>query len=264
MTTKVLYAGCSYTAGSGLFLEKEDPNLWVNQFHDKFFPNSLRLNVSRGGRSNAGIFQDTVKQLALGSISHAFVAWTSMPRYELELGLELYETRQCFIPNSPCSDHKLNNMVYNAKYLNNIRDRFTTLAHEYYEISNLIEYTNTIKSLAELTNSQVFFINAWCPWDLDFFALKHNVLPDQYTKYTQKLLQLETRDDTEVFALYDKMHNNFSQLGGINKDDWLNLYESFCSNKIDVNADGFHPGPKSNSIFVEILSESFKDKINLI
>ena len=259
--TKVVYAGCSYTAGTGLAQEKHDPALWVNQLHSRFFPGLIKSNVAQGGRSNAGIFQDTVKNLVAGDVGYAVVAWTSMPRYELELGFELYDTRQCFIPNAPSRNHGLNGVTYDAKYLDNIRDRFTSLAHECYEIINLVEYTNTIKKLAQLTDTQVFFVNALCPWDHGFFTRLHNVLPDQYSQFTQKILQVNSRDDSEIFALYDKLHDAVNSRGGVNDADWLNLYDSLWSIKVDSNNDGVHPGTLSNLKFVETLSESLSLKL---
>jgi len=142
--TYTLFAGCSYTAGSGFNLEKNEPNLWVNQLHNKFFSNTTQLNVSRGGRSNAGIFQDTVKAMLTYPVKHAIIEWTSMPRYELELGFETYSTRQSFIPNSICRDHNLHDINYTGSYLNSIKDRFTSLAHDCFEILNLLEYVNVI------------------------------------------------------------------------------------------------------------------------
>lgn len=264
MTAHVLFAGCSYTAGTGLANGKDDPDLWTNLLHKKYFADLEILNVARGGRSNAGIFQDTVKHLVSCTVKYAVVAWTSMPRYELELGFELYDTRQCFIPNAPSRNHGLNNISYDAGYLDGIRDRFTTLAHEVYEITNLVEYVNTIKQVARLTGTQVFFVNALCPWDENFFNRLENVLPSAYTQFTQKILQVETRDDNEVFALYDKMHKGFEVLGGIDAVDWLNLYQCLWSLKSDVNDDGVHPGKQSNLDFSQLLGQAVANNIRSI
>lgn len=255
-----LFAGCSYTAGSGFTLEKQDPNLWVNLLHLKIFPHTTQLNVSVGGRSNAGIFQDTVKHLVSYPVETAVIQWTSMPRYELDLGLELYETRQMFTPNGVCFDHNLNNMHYSKKYLSSIRDRFTSLAHDFFEIVNLINYVNSIVKLAKLTNTRVFFINGLCPWDSGFFDKKTDVLPNYYTEYTQKLLNTNNRDDDEIYKLYNKMHNAFDAAGGINQKYWLNLYSSMLNSRTDRNLDGTHPGIQSNHQYVELFLNSIDSK----
>lgn len=255
-----LFSGCSFTAGSGFKEEKNNPELWVNLLHSYMFSSTVKLNVSKGSRSNAGIFQDTVKALVNYPVKYAFVQWTSMPRYELELGFELYPTSQYFIPNGRCRDHNTNQANYTEKYLSSIRDRFTSLAHDCYEIRNLIEYTNTIINLSKLTNTRVFFINGLCPWDKDFFIKKTNVLPDQYTEYTQDILHIKSRDDLEIFKLYDKMHNEFNEAGGINEPLWLNLYESMRNNRIDVNDDCQHPGVRSNQYYFELFSTRLREE----
>lgn len=257
-----VFSGCSYTTGFGFDLEKNEPRLWVNQLHGNLFSHTTKLNVSKGGRSNAGIFQDTIKALTLYDVEYAIVEWTSMPRYELELGFELYTTRQMFGPNSPCCAHNLNNINYSAQYLNSIRDRFTTLVHDCYEICNLVEYVNTIIKLAQITNTRVFFVNGLGGWDKNFFDRKTNVLPAQYTAYTQQILNSQTRDDEEVYKLYEKMHNKYDELGGINESLWLNLYNSMSDIQIDVNSDQLHPGVNSNNRFSEIFSKALTDKLN--
>jgi hypothetical protein len=258
MTQYTLFAGCSYTAGIGFAQEKDEPVLWVNQLHQHFFSETTRLNVSTCGRSNAGIFQDTVTALVNHPVKYAVVEWTSMPRYEMELGFELYGTRQVFIPSSPCHDHNLNHIQYTSKYLNSIRDRFTTLAHDCYEISNVIQYTNTIARLAKQQGTKVFFVNGICPWDTDFFDKKINALPDQYTPYTQTLLNTINRADAEIFELYNKLHNGFEDRGGVNNTQWLNLYSSMRRNRIDVNNDGVHPGPNANNLYFSLFSKTLE------
>ena len=41
---------------------------------------------------------------------------------------------------------------------------------------------------------------------------------------------------------------------GIQEAHWLNLYDSFLSNRIDVVGDGQHPGIKSNQFYFQQLS----------
>lgn len=253
-----VFSGCSYAAGAGFDLAKDEPVLWVNQLHQHFFSETAKLNVSSTGRSNAGIFQDTVTALVNHPVKYAVVEWTSVPRYEMELGFELYSTRQVFIPGAPCHDHNLNHIQYTSKYLTSIRDRFTTLAHDCYEISNVIQYTNTIAQLAKQQGTRVFFVNGICPWDDGFFDKKINVSPNQYTPYTQKLLNIVNRADAEIFELYNKLHNGFEDRGGIDNTLWLNLYSSMRRNIIDVNNDGLHPGPNTNNLCVSLFAKTLE------
>lgn len=254
--TYTLYAGCSYTAGTGFLLEKNEPCLWVNQLHDRLFAHTTKLNIGKGGRSNAGIFQDTVKSLLSYPVEFAIVEWTSYPRYEIDLGFESYTTTQHFIPNSPCQDHNLNDISYSAQYLNSIRDRVTTLSHPCSDITQLIEYANIIKRLAKKVGTRVFFVNGLATWDKDFFVRQTDVLPSNYSEYTKKILNVDNRDDSETFLLYNRMHDNFDQAGGICLSDWLNLYSSLKQCKIDVNLDNTHPGIHSNNRYTDMLANA--------
>jgi len=256
-----LFSGCSYTAGNGFALEKEDPALWVNQLYQQFFSRTQKINVSKGGRSNAGIFQDTISALVSYPVEYAFVEWTSVPRYELELGLETYCTTQMFIPNCDCLDHSLNTGNYSKEYLNSIRDRFTSLSHNHGEIVNLLNYANSISKLCELTKTKVFFINGMCCWDANFFVKKIDVLSNEYTPYTRHLLNVDNRDDDEIFIIYNKIHQQYLNTGGIREALWLNLYSSMRNLRIDVNDDNTHPGIESNLEYVDLFSRALNAKL---
>lgn len=257
----VLFCGCSYVNGDGWPQKKNEPRLWVNLLHDSpLLREHTMVNVGQGGRSNQGIFLDATWHMTHHTHDYAFVSWTSMPRYELELGLETYETRQFFSPNIALREHRLNDVVYNARYLKNINDRFTALAHSHYEIYNLVHYVNCLTNLARLVGTKIFFINALCPWDQDFFSRLEGVLPDAYTEYTKKLINLDNRDDQEILQIYDKMHQQYESAGGVQKDRWLNLYQSLRSILIDNNDDGIHPGIASNRLYGQLLTQALLDK----
>ena len=256
-----IFTGCSFTKGGGFDLEDEEPGLWVNQLYHEFFSHTTKINIAVNGRSNAGIFQDTVKALMSYPVAYAIVEWTSTPRYELDLGFELYSTRQVFSPGGIRKNINTNNINYSKKYLTEIQDRFVTLVHPCYEILNLVGYINSLSKLASLTGTNIFFINGLCTWDNDFFSQKINVLPNQYTEFTQSILNVKTRVDTEIFQLYNKLHEDINNAGGINESKWLNLYNSMRSNKIDVNADGIHPGIKSNNLYFNMFSKTLNEKL---
>jgi len=259
---KVLFTGCSYTAGGGFELAKQEPNLWVNILHSKTFLNEFELhNEAMGGRSNSGIFQDSVDNLTKQHYDLAFVCWTSLFRFEVDLGLELYTTRAVFAPNGPLCDHNLNDVNYSKKYLESIRDRFVTLQTPHLEILNLLIYANSLIRLSKFTGTRIFFINAICPWDNNYFEKLENVLPQSYTEYTKNLININNRDDSEIQKLYNKIHLEYNHAGGIQSNYWLNLYQSLRSLQVDVNADGLHPGIKSNQRFFELINTALEQKI---
>jgi hypothetical protein len=259
-----LFTGCSFTAGNGFELEKDEPALWVNLLHSSHpkLNKTQLLNAGVGGNSNADIFKDTVfNLLTQPNTKYLFVEWTSVPRYNLSLGLETYVTQASFMPNVTTKTHNLHEITYPAEYLKEINDRFTSLAHDHNEIVTLVYYINSITRLSQLIDCQVFYINGLCPWDTDYFTKLNNVLPTDYSEYTKKLIQTDTRDDIEIFKLYDKIHNEYSSAGGIHGKHWLNLYSSMRGNRIDVNDDGLHPGIKSNQLYYQQFTQALDSKI---
>lgn len=254
---KILFCGCSYVKGTGFELEKNEPNLWVNLMHKHRFNDFLLINSSLEGRSNSGIFQDAVFNLTNDAYEYAFVCWTSMPRYELSLGLETYATRAVFSTVINQIDHNLNDINYSKKYLQEISDRFTTLAHLHHEILNLLYYVNSLVNLSKKISTKIYFINSLCPWDLNYFLKLEDVLPDNYTNFTKKIINVDNRDDRQCYDLYQKIHLEYAHAGGIQEKHWLNLYQSLRSIQIDTNNDNRHSGIKSNHLFFDILNKSF-------
>lgn len=261
---KILFSGCSYTTGYGFPEERRHPGLWVNLLHreNTNFKNLELVNAAVTGRSNAGIFQDVAWHLLKNKFQYAIVAWTSMPRYEFDLGLETYATQQTFIPNSPTRTHKLNGITYDNKYLDTVRDRLLSLIHLHREIQNLLYYVNCLIEISQRQNTKIFFVNAICPWDKNYFVKLENFLPEDATEFTKKeIINLKNRSDEEFFILYEKMHQEYQQTGGIQQEYWLNLYDSLRHLRIDTNSDGTHPGMESNQKYFEILNQALRQML---
>ena len=252
---KTIYTGCSYTAGTGWPEGAQDQHLWAKQLHQQhpFLSGTEYCNLGIGGASNARIFYETVTAMVHNAGAIFFVAWTSTARYEMDVGFETYSCRQCFIPNTPMRQHNLNDCVLSEKYLEKIRDRFVSLVHDHREVCWILAYTNQLQKLAAVVESQVFFINALCPWDIGYFDRIEWAVPSELTPYTQKLLKVQTRDDHEVRQLYDIMHQDYHTQGSITSANWLNLYQSLQSLRIDVNPDGVHLGAETNQLATKLL-----------
>ena len=251
-----LYVGCSYTHGTGFTDTIDSKHLWVNQLHaNPMFTNTIKINDSAPGRSNSNIFLRAVSNITSHDIQYAFVEWTSVPRLEFSVGLETYSTRQVFIPNLVPHDHVLNDITYTKEYINTVQHRLLTLMHDHYEIVKLVEYSNALVNLCNITDTKLYFINGICPWDTNFFDFLPDVLPNEYTKYTKELINIDNRSDDEIFKLYEKIHSEYQSLGGINDEYWVNLYESMRECRVDVNNDNSHPGIQSNKNLVSKILE---------
>ena len=265
--SKLIFTGCSFTAGNGwqdshdpevCKLEcKDHPSLWVNLVADGIeqFRDAEVVNFGKGGLSNAEIFANTVDAMtSYQDIDNVFCQWTSMPRYTFDVGFELWSTTEGLQHQSRSRyDVNLSNgQQYTRKYIDDVLDRFLVLHHLHREIVKVIKYCAILQRLSQQLGSKLYFVNGLCPWDLDYFVRLHNVLPEAYTPFTKKeILDLDSKDDQDIFKLYDLMHDDYEDAGGCDASCWINLYNSMLSNIIDTNYDNRHPGIKSNQLYFQ-------------
>lgn len=259
-----LFTGCSFTSGAGWDNGVNDTSLWANILHSDnvYLRDTDKINLGITGGSNSEIFYTTVNGILKYRPTYTFVEWTSYPRYNVLLSLELYNARQFFMPNVECDDIGLHDISYTKEYLSNIRDRFLTLHNPHQGILDIVKYVNTLIKLAKTVNTKIFFINGICPWDHGYFNQLTNVLPSDYTNYTQKLLNCKTRNDSEVFQLYNNLHLEYQIAGSIQQDYWLNLYDSMRNQLVDFNSDNIHPGKQSNLIYSKTFNNILTSKLS--
>lgn len=259
-----LFVGCSYTFGEGFDQQNQEPNLWVNLLHSnvKILRSTELVNLGESASSNEKIFYKASRYIAAYRPRFAFVQWTSAPRYNILLGIETYHTNQYFGFDGSVYDHKLHSVDYSKAYLENIKNRFLSLHHPHQNILNIVGYTNSLIELSRLTKTQLFFINGLCSWDRDYFTKLNNSAPSEYTVYTQKILETDTRDDEQVSMLYDRIHCDYAQAGTVQEPLWLNLYDSFLNHRIDTNNDNLHPGINSNQFYFELVRNSLINKLS--
>jgi hypothetical protein len=258
MTSKVIFTGCSYVSGFGLQDERLDQNLWVNILHQGKFSEFELVNLGVSGNTNTGIFQDSLKAILDPDCKHLVVSWTELFRHVLTPGVETYHTELFWSYNGKItSDININpNVVYNIKYLEDLRDRFFDLHHMHYEIVKILSYTGIIQNLCNRLGIIVYFVNSIVhEWDQDFFIHSNARYSSDTTPFTQKLLNMSTRDDAEFLVLYNKIHKDYSETGGLPPEcNWLNLHH--CYRKkfyVDLALDKLHPGIESNRQFAQYL-----------
>lgn len=259
-----IFTGCSYTSGIGFDGEQNDPKLWTNIFHEnnRYLRNTVCVNLGARGAANEHIFNVSINALLDHKPAYAFVEWTDYPRYTVLLGLETYNSTQTFTPNNRLYDHQLHTINYSAQYLEKVRNRFLALHHPHQGIYNIVKYINTLINIAKITDTKIFFINGLCEWDKDYFTCLENVLPNMYTPYTQKILDVVTRNDQEISKLYNNIHLEYQQAGGIHENHWLNLYSSMQSMQIDTNDDNLHPGEQSNKNYAILFEQTLIEKLS--
>lgn len=261
--SKVVFTGGSITAGYGWNMEDENdkssPFMWVNLVHDNIAElRSLeKINLGEHGTNNSIIFLKTLEAITtIPDIKYIFCSWVHLVRYELGLGFDQYDYK--VLELCPAWDHRedivLHDYTLQQKFINNLKNNFLALHHDHYEICKIIRYVNIINDICEKYGITVFHINDSCPWDRNYF--------EKQTDYVMTdIIKIQKRTPDEIENIYNKIHQDYQNLGGIQSHSWINLYDSFTANIIDYNFDEpYHPGIKSNRIYLEMIKNKFDSR----
>jgi hypothetical protein len=274
---KIVFTGCSAVAGKGFNPNdieadcKDNPILWVNLAHKNIsqFLNLEIENLAVSGSSNSDVFVASVDAISKNNllpdqdkIKYMLVSMTRYPRHNCELGFETYPTRLNFATHKVTDDVHLNNYTWPKKQLEDLVLKYRLAHHPQQGIVEVLRYCNILERLAKAQNIEIYFVNQRLPWDKDYFVRldRQNARPADYTEFTRNsILFVDNREDDEIYQLYDKMHDEYQAVGGINTSRWINLYRSWDTEKIDVNFDFRHAGIKSHQKYFQIVNEFFKD-----
>jgi len=253
-TKSMLVCGCSFTAGTGLEFLKDDPKLWINQLSNKLGYNLT--NISEAGRNNDWIFVETMLELLKHKYDAVLVAWSMIPRINIDLGLELYKTTSRL---NGINTIETNQRTFSKKWQRAAGEYYYNYVSYHWDFLKLVKYVNILKS----QHKNIYFVNTYSPWSNNFFTKIDARLPSDLDEFTQDLLNVKTRDDIEIFQLYNMIHKQYNNAGGINSDLWLNLYDSFQKNKLDIaSKTDNHPGYLSNDRYTEMLYPILKERLH--
>jgi hypothetical protein len=258
-----LAVGCSMTKGHGLPDTINNPRLWVNQLL-RSVDCTVITNLSQTGKNNHWIFLETIGALIRQEYDIVIVGWSTIPRFNFNVGLELYST-ETMLTNSAMSIHLNNNTVYDSKELVKLGDQLRRIHNDHWDFLDLVKYVNTLIEIQEHTrNGKIFFVNTLGPWPTDYFNKKNILLPSDLSKFEQNLLSVDTRDDAEIFKLYDMIHTQYQTYGGIQESHWLNLYNSIHTLQIDkVSSDDKHPGLLTQDVLFDVMHSRFKATLGI-
>jgi hypothetical protein len=253
----VLAVGCSFTYGAGLAQGSNDPNLWINQIcNGKHICNKAKI-----GANNEWIFLEAVTAVRQHTYDLVIVGWSVIPRYNFHVGLELHSVETKL--NEEFDINVNNRVTFTNRWLRDTGDRLRTMHNDHWDILNIVKYVNVLIELQEISRRQkILFVNTASPWCNDYFQKLIPTLPSDLDPYVQSLLQVTTRDDDEIFALYHMIHNHYQQYGGIQEQHWLNLYRPLTGMQIDrISDQDPHPGPLSQAIFTQYLLPILEEKL---
>lgn len=254
---KILVSGCSFTAGFDMPNEHYDEKNWPMLLSNKLGTNNI-TNVAKTGANNHWIFLETISAMLQDTFDLILVQWSAIPRYNFNVGLELY-------PVDTMLNSDVNIVageVIKKEWLMEIKRRLLKIQNDHWDILDLVKYVNVLIELqARARQGKIFFINGLVPWSTDYFLKKQINLPSDLDQFICNLLQVNMRDDDEIFQLYDMIHEHYLRYGGIQENYWLNLYQPMTKLQIDnIRPGDLHPGYQSQVLFADYFAEKIKNK----
>lgn len=235
---KICFNGCSFTYGEGF--NEQDRETYI---YDRLVCNKLdveRVNIAIRGSSNLLIFQRSVNEIIQGNSDIIFTQWSALNRF-------------WFFPGPDCSlnikDKKNKSFSYRDIYIDQkkldiLKDLFLILNHDYQNIIDLCLYVTVLDNLGQLYNKKTYHINGLVPWKEDLIReYNHYDLNSSMSDYTKEILDFDSRNDSELISFYEKLRDEIKK---INQSRWVNIFDSWQNNTLDVGPLGHHPGVKSN------------------
>jgi len=264
---KCLVVGASISQGYGLEHERLDHRLWVNQLVKNMFDKTtLITNISNAGDDNFQIFKKTCTELSKNTYNTVIVCWQNIPRTNYFFGLETYNTRFAIVGSQTPHEINLNNNTNISKsQLSTMRKNLIAYYNHHWDIANLVFYVNTLIQISKHQKADIRFINYNLPWNhYKFFDRISFATPSSLDPFTIELLQSDQRDDEESSEIYKMIHDCYDELGGIQENHWLNLYEPLRSKQVDiVLKEDPHPGYKSQKIFTDFLTQRYSESLTI-
>lgn len=251
----MLVCGNCFINGTGLVHGSDDPRLWINQLADTLGYNLT--NIAQTGRNNDWIFLETSLELAKNQNYYdlVIVSWGSNPNLNADLGLELWSTFTNFLGSYEIGTHE---KTFNIEWQLSTKATLLEGYNFHWDFLKLVKYVNVLKK----QHNDIYFVNTYGPWPDNFFTKQDFEAPSDLDDFTKQLLLVDNRDDEEIFDLYNLIHQQYSDAGGINEGLWLNLYNNLKRNKLDrVSETDGHPGYLSQDRYAEMLLPSLKEKL---
>ena len=267
MTKKALIVGCSLTAGFEMYEEKDTglssrynprhPRIWATQLMSQLGNFEIH-NLSEPGVNNNWIFMKAMTELAQTHYDLVLIQWTFLDRIYLPVGLELYHTHTMLAGEKDVN--LVSKVKLSAPWLRDVGRRLQLLNNHHWDILNLVKYVNILKSFQDLRHGKVCFVNGAVNWSRDYFTKKQISFPSELSQFEREMIDSDNRDDEETKAIYDMIHNQYSNSGSCQFENWLNIYDPLLTQKIDsIAPNDIHPGYISQDFFAEMLFPTLKE-----
>jgi lysophospholipase L1-like esterase len=242
---KFTFIGCSITKGVGLPNEDLDENNYTNIVGNYF--NAEIINLSKGGNSNYNIFIDGVNQLLYNKPDVLLLQWSGLQRHWLYPNLDV---KFLIVNGALASDLNYLDTVFSKKVLQKFTEQFLLLNHDYHNILALLNYCKILETIAG-DQTRLIFINGLLPWTKEIQYKQAVTNPAKnFSEYTKNLLSINMLPDEDIELFFNKIHNGLTQ---INKNKWINMFQSIPLLLEDLGTDNSHPGPETHAKIAQMI-----------
>lgn len=235
---KVCFNGCSFTWGEGF--AESDRNLCV---YDRLLTKQFNWasdNIAQKGSSNYQIFMRSAQCLIQNQHDIVFTQWSGLNRIWLSPGPETFY----FNNDQQYPDFRYRDIYIDRAAKKKLNQLLLILNHDYQNILDLVDYCNILANLAKTNSTRIVFINGLVPWTDDLINPLSNDLDKSLSCYSKEILDFDNRPDKEVVDYFSVLQKKVATM---ERQNWVNLFDSFQSNAVDTAADGYHPGKLSHT-----------------
>lgn len=234
---KTCFNGCSFTYGEGFKSQERNQYTYEKVLAKKY--NWDSINIAVKGSSNHTIFLRSAEAIQSQQYDIVFTQWSALNRIWLSPGPEIHY----FVNDVKHPDYTYRDLYINSKDKKKFNELLLILNHDYQNIIDLISYCNILQQLAEANTVRAVFINGLIPWQEDLIQPLGSNLDQSLSSYSKIIFDFKNRSDAEIIKYFLKLQQKISTL---DKNLWVNMFESFWENTCDIAPAGHHPGIKSH------------------
>lgn len=245
---KVCFNGCSFTVGEGFDIDQREVYIYDRLLEKKFQFN--RTNIAYGGSSNYTIFMRSAQAILAGEYDVLVTQWTAMNRLWLYPGPDT----EFFVNDYRGTDYNYRHIYINAKDKKKLKDTLLVLNGDYHNILYLITFTRILTTMAQTNSIKLVFVNGLVPWQNDLVTPLTTDLSSSLSEYSKQILDFDNRNDSEIIKFFQNLQQSANNL---DLSLWVNPFNSWKSNIIDVCPQGHHPGIQSHKWMADLVSKHF-------
>lgn len=244
----ICFNGCSFTEGEGFAEDQRDLYIYDRLLEKQF--SFTRTNISVGGSSNYQIFMRSAEAIMSGQYHCVLTQWTALNRLWLFPGPDA----KFFVNDMQFSEFRYRDIYLNAAEKTKLKNTLLILNHDFHNIIDLIKYTNILKKLAKDNLTKILFVNGMVLWTDDLVKPLNKNLSISLSAYSKKILDFNTRDDEEIKKFFTMLQHYAHQ---IDQSLWVNLWNPWVKNILDIGPLGHHPGIKSHQWMANLITDYF-------